>query len=619
MLNPTQGPARERLERLDAGEVERLHRAGVLITDDRRHRPLYFDGRFLTARDLTREQSYFLTRLADLGRSQGFGVVAGLNVGIATGSSIRITSGQGITPAGELVMLTDTLDLDVADLARSQRLDAAFGLIRVPRPPARNLSGLFVVALRPVEFTANPISSYPTTLNGPRSVEDGDIVEATVVTLIPYPAQVTNNDSGLQRAQVAREIFLDGVTKGIPVDALPLAMIALERGIVQWVDPFLVRREVGAEHEDVLGMGFAPRALREAHAVQYREHLQEVLAQRDSNNRGRRFAAAQHFLLLPPAGQIPAAAIDPADFSQIFFPPEIQVDLSVFPADELPALLEESLLLPPIDLTLNGDEQESTSVLVLLPVPRPQLRTLMARLTSQTRPLLAAAPGLVAKRKPLEALRGIKLPRVALPPIQPENLADAAWREILTNTEFLWYIRRRNLSYRADIVGVSAPLISNERPAEAALVSRLRTEGLTRRFGSLRNRATSAADAEMVSLLSSPNFELSRTLTEGTLVELESVRALDRTTALPILERFSSPGTGEGIARLEAIQPDLRNTAVARTLAQTKMVPELDTLARNLTEEQLRQFAEALLTEARSNDPQRVAEFISTSMKERRL
>ena len=81
-MEAIKGSTRERLERLEKGEVERLQRAGVLIVDGRRIRPLYFDGRFLTARDLTREQSYFLTRLSDLGRSRGFGVVNGLQVGM---------------------------------------------------------------------------------------------------------------------------------------------------------------------------------------------------------------------------------------------------------------------------------------------------------------------------------------------------------------------------------------------------------------------------------------------------------------------------------------------------------------------------------------------------------
>ena len=65
--------AREFIERNDANA---LLDTGSLVLDERRKRPRYFDGRFLAARDLTREQTYFLTRQADLGRAGGSGVVA---------------------------------------------------------------------------------------------------------------------------------------------------------------------------------------------------------------------------------------------------------------------------------------------------------------------------------------------------------------------------------------------------------------------------------------------------------------------------------------------------------------------------------------------------------------
>jgi hypothetical protein len=614
VLNPTRGAAREMLERLDRGEVEQLSRAGVLLTDDRRRRPMYFDGRFLTARDLTREQNYFLTRLSDLGRSRGFGVVEGLGVELQTGSTIRIGAGHGVTPTGELVMLTEPLTLNVADLAHSQRLDAAFGLITLPRPPARNLSGLFVVALRPVEFTANPIASYPASVDGPRSVEDGDIIEATVVTLVPYQAQVSQTEPGRLRAQVAREVFVDGLSRGIPADALPLAMMAIERSVVRWIDVYLVRREAGSNHANVLGLGIAPRARREAHALQYAEHLHQVLWDLDRGNRTRRFAASQYFLTLPAFGELPTAAIDQADFSQIFFPPEIQVDLSVIPEDELPALMEEGLLLPPIDLTLQPEEQDSTSVMAVLPLPRPRLRTLMARLTSPVRTLTPSAPGMLAKRMPLESLRAISLPRLTRPMLTEASLVDTAWRDALSGAESLWYVRRRNVSYRADIVGVSVREVVDERPREVALKALLKSQGLTTRVQSLRAKATSVSGADLTHLLSSEKLAGSRTLTEGALAELEALPVMDRGQLLPVLERFSAKGTGEGIARLERVKPELAATAIAKLIASSKMVPELDALAQKLNEDQLAILAEQLAEAAAGKDSAAVAEVVTTWM-----
>src|SRR5262245_16161211 len=110
MWNPTQGVARERLfahERLDREALARLRDSGALAVDDRRRRPLYFDGRFLAARDLTREQDYFLTREADLGRNGGSGVVHGLFVSRGAGpAELAVAAGHGFTPTGEPVVLT---------------------------------------------------------------------------------------------------------------------------------------------------------------------------------------------------------------------------------------------------------------------------------------------------------------------------------------------------------------------------------------------------------------------------------------------------------------------------------------------------------------------------------
>lgn len=456
MPESTQGSAREVI---DATETDQLRSS--LVLDERRRRPLYFDGRFLTARDLTREQNYFLTRQADLGRAGGFGVVQGLMVQRGdTATSLKIEAGHGVTTAGEMVLLPDPLALELVDVPTIQRLDATFGLLEVPREPARTRSGLFVVALRPVEFSANPIASYPTSVQGKRTVEDGEIIEATAVTLVPYPDEGAGLTMNQRRARVAREIFLAGGGQGLSPSLLPLAMVALNRGIVEWVDPFMVRREVGADHGDVLRLGFAPRALREAHLLQYDEHLREVMAGR--GNLGMRFPASDYFQALPPAGRLPAAAIEPRDFTQIFFPPTVDVDLSIVPEDELVTLLEESLLLPPLDLTQSAEELDSTGILVLIPIPRTRLRTLSSRITSTIRSVRPATTWMVGRRRPLEVLQGLRIPGHFIPLPEPKEAEDAVWQQLLAAGSMLWYIRRRNLHFRPELAGQQQKLNAPE-------------------------------------------------------------------------------------------------------------------------------------------------------------
>ena len=70
MIDPKTGTGRALLRTQD---LEAFQPGGSLVLDDRRRRPFYFDGRFLAARDLIREQNYFLTRQADIARAAGFG------------------------------------------------------------------------------------------------------------------------------------------------------------------------------------------------------------------------------------------------------------------------------------------------------------------------------------------------------------------------------------------------------------------------------------------------------------------------------------------------------------------------------------------------------------------
>src|SRR5690348_7928646 len=104
---------------------------GPIILDGLRRRPHYFDGRFLTGADLTRDQDYVRQRQADMARASSAGVISGLQVrsfGLARGQTIRIEAGVGLTPSGDVVMLTTQRDVPLLDLPISRQLDAAMGL-----------------------------------------------------------------------------------------------------------------------------------------------------------------------------------------------------------------------------------------------------------------------------------------------------------------------------------------------------------------------------------------------------------------------------------------------------------------------------------------------------------
>lgn len=448
-----------------------LARRPEIVADSRRRRPLFFDGKFLTAADLNREQAYLLLRQADLAQSLGFGVINGLRVtpsattagGAANAAaSIRLTAGSGLTPAGEVVVVGAPKIVDLADVPRLEQLNAAFGLASRPQDPFRNLNGLFVVGLRAVEFTANPTPVYPPSVTGETSLHDGEIIEATAVTLVPYHAETAADEPLRTRARVAREIFLEQQPPPLPAAMLPLAMLCLRHGQLEWADEFLVRREAG--DDDRFGFAFAPRALAEAHFFQYQALLEEVEARRPG-----RFAAADVFEILPPGGPLPRAVVNTTDFTQGFFPSEARLELAVVPEDELPALMEDSIDLPPIDLRLKPEDNDAFALLLLVPVARRLYAETLARLTPRRLPVRPALLEPISRLKPLDYLRQWK-PTLAgsggsSTTTDSGAAADAAWRDLVNRTPRLWYVRRRNLPDGAGLASVTVAGTSTAPPA----------------------------------------------------------------------------------------------------------------------------------------------------------
>jgi hypothetical protein len=579
MIDYTAGFARELIAPED---VEALRATGALVDDVRRERPRYFDGRFLAARDLIRDQQYFLTREADLGQASGGGVVVGLEVTPgAAADELVLSPGHGLTPAGELTLLPNALSVRLADIPLAEQLSARFSLSRLPQPPLRNRTGLFVLALRPVEFTANPIGAYPTSITGPRTVEDGDVIEATAVVLVPWTDDDATDALDARRGRAARAIFVENRPSGVSANVLPLAMVALQNNVVAWLDVPMVRRELGADRADRPGLGTSARALALAHLLQYRQHLDDEVRSND----GRGFPAAPRFAALPPAGPMPPAIIATSDFTQSYFPAEIDTELAPIPDDELPALVEEALALPAIDLTVAPALLESTAVLVLAPVPRTQWRAVITRLQQtgtdpQVRQLVPAAANRLAARKPLEILQRLRLP-VPLPlPVDTSDPREREWARLAALPN-LWFVRRRNLAYRDDLPGVAVRFAGRDVAVEDAVRRRLDATGLRPQFDAVVEKATPGVAAEVSALLDSPRFATSPVLTAAALGELTRIEALDRAAVLAASARLSLPGLGDGLLRLERSQGELLNSPEALAkIAETPAWRDTDLAAR---------------------------------------
>jgi hypothetical protein len=604
----TIGSNRDQLIELAIADRERLISQDVLVGDPRRWRPRWFDGRFLAASDLQGEQNYFLTRQADLGRAGGSGVIDGLMVSEVSDATsgverLRIDPGQGVTDSGELVVLFDALTVDPADVPQMQRLDAAFGLQVIPNEAGRTRTGLYVLALRPVEWTANPVGAYPTSLTGTRKVEDGTIVEGVAVSLIPYPETSTDDTRNRRRARAAREIFVEGRDRGLSSGVLPLAMVALRGNIVEWVDPFMVRRETGAERPAGMDFGFGARALRESHLLQYQRHLAAAL---DANH-DQPFVATAYLDALPPVGQFPSGTLDPDRLTQRFFPPGIEVELSFVPEDELTAVIEESLLAPPIDLTVGLEALTGTGVIVLVPLSRSQFAANRAALPNWDTELPRLRPAFLAI-KATATPRDLLLSRLFRPialPAPPSQ--EEPWRQLLRDAlslRLLWYVRRRHLPIPANVAGtaVSADnatvrnanrltVLLNDDPMLADRFSRLRRID-TPEVNALTRRLAETRFVENPALLRS--VLIRATETEGAVLTPE--RAV--TGLAPVID----PALGQGLARLGSENATLGRTLATDRVADTGTLAEIDRLARDVPAANLPELASELRTAVRAGE-----------------
>lgn len=604
----TLGSNRDPLIELAIDDRQDLISRNVLVGDARRWRPRWFDGRFLSASDLRAEQNYFLVRQAELGRAGGSGVVQGLTVteGIAaqTGSEfLSIEAGFGFTDSGELIVLLDDLDVTPSDIPEMQRLDGAFGLQVIPNSGGTSRTGLFVLALRPVEWSANPIGSYPTSLTGARGVEDGTIVEGVAVSLIPYPDAGNDESWNRRRARVAREIFVHGRDYGVDSGVLPIAMVALRGNLIEWVDNFMVRRETGAERPAGMDFGFGARALREAHLLQYQRHLADLLTE----SHGASFAAASRLDALPPVGQFPASSVDPDRLTQRFFPPGIEAELAFIAEDELPAIIEESLLLPPIDLTLDATQLAGLGVIVLVTLPRADYNSRLQSLPNWDDDLPRLRPVLrefTPAATPLELL----LSRVRRPTADTPAGPEPAWQQLLRDAvnpggtgtagtqAVLWYLRRRHLPVSANRPGATVDATNRAVRSFRELSDVVRGDPeLGAGFARLRGLESPAVNSLLL------RFSERRFLENPELIRSLVNRAAGPEDASPepsnvvaALAPVADPELGMGLRRLGNVDADLTERLRKVEASGVHTLAEVDRLAREVPAENFENFAREL-------------------------
>ena len=128
----------------------------------------------------------------------------------------------------------------------------------------------------------------------------------------------------------------------------------------------------------------------------------------------------------------------------------------------------------------------------------------------------------------------------------------------------------------------------------------------------------------MAALFSSGALEGSKTLMAAAMKEIEKATpeepdadGLGRKDVAKVGERFSEPEMGEGIASLEAAEPELKeNDAFMDKVAESGLAPEMDRAARMLQDDEKAEFAAKLLQATETEDPEAVGKLIMDTERE---
>lgn len=318
--------------------------------DPRLTRTHYFDGRLLTAEDLTRDQIYLDQRLRELGRVLGSGIMNGLELSFDRFTGLlTLQPGQALAPAGRVLELGTKLIVNLGDRALIATLND--GNYR------RFNRALYAVVLRYVDVATDIAEVFPKDLGARRGFEYALITESVQMGLVPLPLPLPQQSPLQIRARLMRELLgNEQFTTLIPEDAVALGVLAIQDDTPQWLDAELLRHPLRPE----AGIGDLQGDL----SRQYEKLLADILGARRSGSLNGDFHASDYFSILPPVGTLPKESVDPANGRQGYFPERYQVSIAPIRLSDVELIKAESLNLPPIDLA-NG---EPVDIMVLAPL-----------------------------------------------------------------------------------------------------------------------------------------------------------------------------------------------------------------------------------------------------------
>ena len=318
--------------------------------DPRLTRSFYFDSRLLTAEDLTRDQLYVDGRLREIGQTLGYGILRGLQLTYDNlNGLISVAPGLAVTAAGRVLELEKTLTIDLGERADIVELNDGNN--------RRFDRGLYAIIIKYSEVGTDIAEVFPTDLGDKRGFQYDVISEGVQLSLLRLTLPLPQVDPLQLRANLMHRLHGDNSVGGlIPEDSVALGVIAVSNDRPQWLDTELLRQP--------LRPSAAPGDLQADLHRRYQHLFNDIMANRLAGSLSGDFAATDYFRLLPPVGSLPKDSLDPVAGRQGFFPENFNVWIAPLRLADVELIRKESLLLPPIDLSL----QEPMDIVVLTPL-----------------------------------------------------------------------------------------------------------------------------------------------------------------------------------------------------------------------------------------------------------
>jgi len=348
----------------------------------------FFNGRLLTAEDMTAEQTTRREADARLGKAIGAGVACGLEVSLSASTPstpvLTVQAGLAINARGQSLRLSEATDIALtrppADF--SPATGAVFKDCQPPQPGAYLVDeGVYLLTISPASATegrapVNGLGNCKSACNAKYQVE------GVQFRLTPLDPAASLAEPALLRNRVAYECFgypgdttalaldpfggswernglLDAMLRnktGIGPCEVPLALVFWTLAGIQYVDMWSVRRRL-TEPDSALGwpLLFGDRRVAEAHAMiqQFQDQVEEAYAGTAELSK---VAAADWFQYLPSAGILPVRSENsPKGFDAgAFFAAQSPKTIATMDGAALRALFAEALYHEPIPV--GGDK-----------------------------------------------------------------------------------------------------------------------------------------------------------------------------------------------------------------------------------------------------------------------